>query len=59
MRLMMDDLMSPDFSDLSHIRCHTRPYFRPEQDLQIFMKLHAYPHLRDVLRDDDVFITLS
>ena len=26
MRLTMDDLMSPDFSDLSHIRCHTGEY---------------------------------
>ena len=26
--LMRDDLMSPDFSNLSHIRCHTRAYFR-------------------------------
>ena len=25
--LMMDDLMSFDFSDLSHIWCHTRAYF--------------------------------
>ena len=26
MRLMMDDLMSPDFSVLSHIQCHTGAY---------------------------------
>ena len=52
MRLMMDDLMSPDFSDLSHIRCHTGGIFRFGQDLQIFTKLHAYSHLRDVHRDD-------
>ena len=25
--LMIDDLVLPDFSDLPHIRCHTRAYF--------------------------------
>ena len=29
--------------------------FRFGRDLQIFTELHAYPHLRDVRRDDDLF----
>ena len=56
---MIDDLMSFDLSDLSHIRCHTGAYFHLGRDLQIFMELHAYPHLRDVRQGDDMFIILS
>ena len=34
---MIDNLVLLDFSDLSHIRCHTRVYFRFKWDLRIFM----------------------
>ena len=47
------------FFDLPYVRCHTGAYFRSDWDLQVFMELHAYPHLRDTRRDDDLFIILS
>ena len=50
--LMMDDFMSPDFRSTIHL-CHTRAYFHFDWDLQIFMELHAHPHLRDTHWDDD------
>ena len=40
-------------SDLSHFWCHTGAYFRFDWDLQVFIELHAHPHLRDTHRDDD------
>ena len=42
-------------SDLAYVRCHTGAYYRSGWDLQILVELHAYPHLRDVRRDDDLF----
>ena len=39
--------------DLPYIWCHTRAYFHFDWDLQIFMELHAHPHLRDTHWDDD------
>ena len=47
------------FSNLPYIWCHTGAYFHFNWDLQIFMKLHAYPHLRDTRRDDGLLIILS
>ena len=41
---------------------HSMPYwgiFLFGWDLQIFMELHAYLHLRDTHRDDDLFVILS
>ena len=46
-------------SDLLYIRCHTRAYFRPEWDLQIFMELCDHSHLRGMRWDNDVFIIVS
>ena len=43
---------------LFHIWFYTGAYFRFDWDLQIFMELHAYHHLRNSCRDDDPFIIL-
>ena len=47
------------FFDLQYIWCHIRAYFSFDWDLQIFMELHTYPHLRDTCRDDDLLVILS
>ena len=47
------------FFDLPYIWCHIRPYFCFDWDLQIFIELHVYPHLRDTHWDDDLFVILS
>ena len=39
--------------DLPYIWCHIEAYFRFDWDLQIFMELHAHPHLWDTHWDDD------
>ena len=48
-------ILCHSISYLPYIRCHTGTYFCPGWDLQILMELHAYPHLLDVHRDDDLF----
>ena len=39
--------------DLPYIWCHIEAYFHFDWDLQIFMELHAHPHLWDTDWDDD------
>ena len=53
---MIDDFMSPDFWPvIRSMPTHTGAYYRSGWDLQILVELCAYPHLRDVHRDDDLF----
>ena len=55
MCLLMDDSMSPDFL-IDHFWCHIGAYFCYGWDLPTFTELHAYPHLRGMRWDDDVFV---